>query len=128
MAKRRTQRRTPKGPKKWPKTREERIREWRDQLRREATYGAHYVNVYHLYQEYGGPEEGGWYYDSWEIVESIRKRTRGRAEKLAERLRRGQYPDHRNRSKSNYWNKRQDYRVSVEKTPGEDGSNYKPWC
>lgn len=98
------------------------------QWRADRTFGAHWVNVYHMYQEYGGPEEGGWYYDSWEIVESIRKRTRGRAEELAERLRRAQYPDHRNRSKSNYWNKRQDYRVSVEKTPGEDDSNYQPWC
>lgn len=31
-----------------------------------------YVNVYHVEQCYGGPEEGGWYYDSGEPLESHR--------------------------------------------------------
>lgn len=31
-----------------------------------------WVNVYEMSQEYGGPEEGGWWYDSGEPVESRR--------------------------------------------------------
>jgi len=27
-----------------------------------------FINVYHVTREYGGPEEGGWYYDQWEPV------------------------------------------------------------
>ena len=30
-----------------------------------------YVNVYHVSQLYGGPEEGGWYYDAGEPIASI---------------------------------------------------------
>ena len=30
-----------------------------------------YVNVYNVYQAYGGPEEGGWYYDIGEPLASI---------------------------------------------------------
>jgi len=30
-----------------------------------------YVNVYQVDRHYGGPEEGGWYFDSGELVESF---------------------------------------------------------
>lgn len=30
-----------------------------------------YVNVYELNREYGGPEEGGWWYDTGTVVESV---------------------------------------------------------
>lgn len=33
--------------------------------------GTHYVNVYRLDRAYGGPEEGGWYYDCGDPVASV---------------------------------------------------------
>jgi len=30
-----------------------------------------YVNVYHVTRQYGGPEEGGWWYDHYECVEVV---------------------------------------------------------
>lgn len=30
-----------------------------------------YVNVYQRRRCYGGPEEGGWYYDAWEPIEQM---------------------------------------------------------
>lgn len=106
--------------------REQEAREWRER-QRDVIYGAQWVNVYRLDRHQGGHEEGWWFYDSWDVIESIRCRSRGRAEKLAERLR-VRYLDHGNRYRSNYWNKPQDYDVRVEKEHGEDGSNYEPWC
>lgn len=35
------------------------------------TVGVGFVNVYLRDRNYGGPEEGGWWYDSWEPVRSI---------------------------------------------------------
>lgn len=35
-----------------------------------------YVNVYHVTQLYGGPEEGGWYYDAGEPVGSTPIKTK----------------------------------------------------
>ena len=41
-----------------------------------ATDGQHceynYVSVYSVSRCYGGPEEGGWYYDWWELVKIIK--------------------------------------------------------
>jgi len=44
-----------------------------------------YVNVYHVTRRYGGPEEGGWYYDNYECVEVVPARS-GRAKELQEQL------------------------------------------
>lgn len=42
---------------------------------RYATVDSHkimtHVNVYEISRCYGGPEEGGWYYDHYEIIESV---------------------------------------------------------
>lgn len=86
-----------------------------------------FINIYHLDRQFGGHEEGGWYYDTWDIVKVIPAKRWRRALRMAERLRRGQYLNHGNRGLSNYWNKPQDYLVCVEKTPGKDDSNYQPW-
>jgi len=40
-----------------------------DDINDPANYPIH-VSVYDLTREYGGPEEGGWYYDSYEFIES----------------------------------------------------------
>jgi hypothetical protein len=44
-----------------------------------------YVNVYRITREYGGPEEGGWYYNHYECIETREFPIwRGRAAKAAE--------------------------------------------
>jgi hypothetical protein len=43
-----------------------------------------FVNAYHVTREYGGPEEGGWWYDSREVLESVPIPDRG--EKEADRI------------------------------------------
>jgi hypothetical protein len=48
--------------------------------------GTHYVNVYELEQGYGGPEEGGWYYEAGEPVASVPFDTLREAEAERDRL------------------------------------------
>lgn len=48
--------------------------------------GTYYVNVYALDQGYGGPEEGGWYYECGEPVASVPFDTLREAEAEQERL------------------------------------------
>ena len=33
-----------------------------------ATPGCFYINEYHVTRHYGGPEEGGWYYDAGKLI------------------------------------------------------------
>lgn len=44
-----------------------------------STHGPLYLGVYRIERCYGGPEEGGWYYDSGEVVEwyKLRRSERG---------------------------------------------------
>ena len=44
-----------------------------------------FVNVYETDRAYGGPEEGGWYYDTGVVVKSMPV-LRGKAERLLERV------------------------------------------
>jgi hypothetical protein len=46
-----------------------------------------FVNVYELDRHYGGPEEGGWYYDSGAAVRSHPVPKRALADRLAATLR-----------------------------------------
>tara|TARA_Y100000310_G_scaffold186420_1_gene186581 strand:- start:1701 stop:2006 length:306 start_codon:yes stop_codon:yes gene_type:complete len=34
-------------------------------------YARGYLNVYRIERCYGGPEEGGWYWDSWDCVATV---------------------------------------------------------
>jgi len=45
-----------------------------------------WVNVYNVTRAYGGPEEGGWWYDEGELVESHRCGDEQRAEVLAQKI------------------------------------------
>jgi hypothetical protein len=47
---------------------QEEARERRESLVEEAPF---YVNVYDVESRYGGPEEGGWYYDAGTLLESV---------------------------------------------------------
>jgi hypothetical protein len=50
-------------------------------------YWTWYVNVYSISQGYGGPEEGGWWYNVGEPVTSVRCDTHTEAETMADILR-----------------------------------------
>jgi hypothetical protein len=84
-----------------------------------------FVNVYALTRDFGGPEEGGWYYDSGEAVLSIRT-TIEHAESLRECLM-VEFPNYGNRYSVIYYTKPQDHSVDVQAYPAEDWSDWNPW-
>ena len=56
----------------------ERLTTWRKRLSRNAIVrlllGLRYtVSVYSVYRSYGGPEEGGWYYDCGDLVRTVKR-------------------------------------------------------
>jgi hypothetical protein len=55
-----------------------------------------YVNVYSLERNYGGPEEGGWWYDSGDPVRSVKAYTDAEADSLVENFKQ-HYPSTGNR-------------------------------
>lgn len=52
-----------------------------------------YANIYEVFQEYGGPEEGGWYYYCFVPVFSQRCDSELEAKALVEELRAGVWAD-----------------------------------
>jgi hypothetical protein len=81
-----------------------------------------YVNVYAVGRIYGGPEEGGWWYDTGTVLKSVRCLTRGEADRVADVLR-ADYPD-TGRSSSVLGG--DDYRVWVEDNPGANYPTERP--
>jgi hypothetical protein len=51
-----------------------------------------WINVYAIEREYGGPEEGGWWYNTYDCLTSIRVKTR-KQEEEARRLLEEEYLD-----------------------------------
>lgn len=82
-----------------------------------------YVNVYAVDRAYGGPEEGGWWYDVGEILESYGPLHEHAAYVLAERLKQ----DYPNTGASNNVLGGDDYRVWIEDEPGADYPTYRPF-
>lgn len=78
----------------------------------------HFVNVYKKDQQYGGPEEGGWWYNTYELVLSEGCFTEAfawfRASKLEE-----DYPYNGNSSRVNSYRLPNDYAIYVEPQPGK---------
>jgi hypothetical protein len=58
--------------------------------------GKRYVNVYEVSRHYGGPEEGGWWYDAGEPIASIPCDTQAEADKVKQAYR-DRYPGTTNR-------------------------------
>lgn len=88
-----------------------------------------YVNVYSIDRAYGGPEEGGWWYDTGDVVHTVR--CEGSDEdivwKRAEQIRRelaDEYPYTGRRSSVLGGD---DYDIRIEDEPGQDWSNWQPW-
>jgi hypothetical protein len=83
-----------------------------------------YVNVYRLDRCYGGPEEGGWWFDAGNVVHSFQMTSLTQAEALVTILRQ-QFTDggHRYSVRPND----EDYAVAVEPTPGESFPKERPF-
>lgn len=81
-----------------------------DRSRIPREHWPHYVNVYEVGQSYGGPEEGGWWYDTGSPVTSVKCETYTEAKRLADELRE-KYPQ-TGRSSSVLGG--DDYRVCIE--------------
>lgn len=83
------------------------------------TKTTYYVNVYRVERVYGGPEEGGWWYDMREILRSTPCVSEEEAEALAEIVRlSGEYPETRHRF--SVCPRGEDYEISVEDERGTD--------
>lgn len=84
------------------------VRPWEDNI---------YVNVYHAQQAFGGPEEGGWWYDVLEPIESRLCHSREEAlaefQKLEERWEKISKEENQGRPYHSVLS-RGEYRVSVE--------------
>jgi len=75
-----------------------------------------FVGVYEVGRCYGGPEEGGWWYDTGKIVRQTAVASRDEAEQVRETLR-AKYPD--TGASSNYHGG-EDYRISINLEPHAD--------
>jgi hypothetical protein len=52
-----------------------------------------FVGVYSVGRSYGGPEEGGWWYDTGELVQQTAVNSYDEAEEVRQRLYDGEFPD-----------------------------------
>lgn len=89
----------------------------------------HWVNVYWPDKEYGGSEEGGWWYNYALCVETYPCRDRKQAEKLVKWLK-GQrkYQGHPHRTPSSINHRCGDtVDILIEPREGADWSDYRPW-
>jgi len=84
--------------------------------------GFTFVNVYEVDRAYGGPEEGGWWYDCGRLVLS-RQVTTADAESVRDALR-VEYP-HTGKSSSVIYSGG-DYSVCIDDAPGADYPEYTP--
>lgn len=84
-----------------------------------------YVNVYELDRHYGGPEEGGWWYDSGTLITSIPLPSKHHAEEHAALLRETDYRSTGNVSSVIY--RGGAYSVEVSNEPGADFPTKRPF-
>ncbi|MFI5776999.1 hypothetical protein [Nocardia sp. NPDC051570] len=85
--------------------------------------GSKFVNVYSLTRYYGGPEEGGWYYDEGVLELSIQVAGEDAVDELVEELCQI-YPSTKARFT---YHGGDDYSIYIQDKPGADWSKYKPW-
>ena len=55
-------------------------------LIRHVASGGLFVNAYDVSSNYGGPEEGGWYYDSGEFLEGVPATNEQQAQEIQQKL------------------------------------------
>ncbi|CAM4325963.1 YubB ferredoxin-like domain-containing protein [Nocardia ninae] len=85
--------------------------------------GSKWVNVYSLTRHYGGPEEGGWWYDEGELMLSIQVTDEDEVASTVEELEQI-YPS--TKARYNYHGG-DDHSIYIEDKPGADWSNHRPW-
>lgn len=83
-----------------------------------------YAVVYEVDRAYGGPEEGGWYYSTGQVVHQVICSTEHEADTAAEKLEE-LFPN--NGTSSSVMYAGGDYRVSVQKSPGKDYPENRPY-
>lgn len=97
-----------------------------------------YLNVYEYGRNYGGPEEGGWWYDTWSpmkefcqkirhtgpVTDNLAELYNDKRNKLLEEVE-GDIGPHRSASSAAGGF---DVRVRIEFEEADNGNNYKPWC
>lgn len=81
--------------------------------------GLSYVNIYQLDRVCGGPEEGGWWFDTGTVELSIVCDSEESAQERAEMLREV-FENHGNRYSVIYYRKPSDYDVDIDDKPGAD--------
>lgn len=96
-----------------------------DQERPPIPRECYYVNVYLDDLGYGGPEEGGWYYDVSEVREINTVSTWDEAIKLKRELEEGLFSNEGRPSIHSVLSRGQ-YRVMIEANPGESEPKRKP--
>lgn len=87
--------------------------------------GTCYVTVYALDRVYGGPEEGGWWFDTGEVVLSLCAPSQEVADMWADMLSE-EYVSHGNRYSVIYYRKDTDYNVNITDYPGKNFPEHTP--
>lgn len=89
--------------------------------------GPWFVNVYEVDQGYGGAEEGGWWYNTYSIQETVRCETYAEAERVRDELREGKWADEPDARVSSVVYSGGVYSLVIEATVGEDSNTYQPY-
>lgn len=84
-----------------------------------------FVNVYFVNRYYGGPEEGGWWYNAGEVEECVPCRNEAFARKVKENFEKGEYS---NEGRRPLWSVTCGgvYEVRIEDKPGENYPQERP--
>lgn len=77
-----------------------------------------HINVYRMDRAYGGPEEGGWWYNLWEPELSIPVVPGVNKDEVVDFLRAFYMTDFYNA----------DYKIRLEWEPAKEGNDYRPYC
>ena len=86
-----------------------------------------YVNVYLVDRAFGGPEEGGWWYDCGQILQSVPCETKQEAEEKAGELRKLEKYSNEGRPEIDSVLSEGRYDVQVECLPGADYPSRRPY-
>jgi hypothetical protein len=86
-----------------------------------------YVNAYAVDQCYGGPEEGGWYYDAGTLLASVPVTSREDADQARERLREMFGPDYADNKPREHTNGGPNLEIYIDEEIGRDFPARKPF-
>lgn len=87
--------------------------------------GPWFVNVYEVWQHSGGPEEGGWWYNSFSHQHTEAYETYSDAVAGRDKMRETDWVDTGRASSVVYDGG--EYMLTIDPNPGKDFDNYQPW-